>query len=156
TVADLPTALELAVLMMTNPNHDEAAFARVMERLEADVRNRDATPGVSFQARLPAINPSDSPRRKPLTKDRLAEIKLDDALDFYRHAFANAADFTFFFVGNLDVDKVIPMIEKTLGSLPSKGKPESAWVVHEYPQPKQTVNEIVRAGVEPRAQTAIT
>jgi zinc protease len=156
TVADLTTALELAVLMMTNPNRDEAAFARVMERLEADVRNRDADPGVRFQDRLTAINSSDSPRRKPLTKERLAEIKLDDALDFYRHAFANAADFTFFFVGNLEADKVMPLIEKTLGSLPTKGKPESAWVVHEYPQPKDTVKEIVRAGVEPRAQTAIT
>ena len=156
TVADLPTALELAVLMMTNPNRDEAAFARVMERLEADVRNRDADPGVRFQDRLTAINSSNSPRRMPLTKDRLSEIKLEDALDFYRHAFANAADFTFFFVGNLEVDQVIPLIEKTLGSLPTKGKPESAWVVHEYPQPKETIKEIVRAGVEPRAQTAIT
>jgi zinc protease len=156
TVADLQTALELGVLMMTNPNRDEAAFARVMERLEADVRNRDADPGVRFQDRLTAINSSDSPRRKPITKERLSEIKLDDALDFYRHAFANAADFTFFFVGNLESSKVIPLIEKTLGSLPTKGKAESAWAVQSYPQPKETVKEIVRAGVEPRAQTAIT
>jgi zinc protease len=91
-----------------------------------------------------------------LTKDRLREINLDDALQFYRAAFANAADFTFFFIGNLPIDQTIPLIERTLGALPSSGKAQSAWVVHEYPQPKETVKEVVRAGIEPRAQTAIT
>ncbi len=156
TVADVPTALELAVLVMTSPNRDEAAFARVMERLEADVANRDRDPGVKFQDRLVAINTSDSPRRRPVTTERLKEIDLDTALAFHRNAFANAADFTFFFVGNLDEAKLIPQIERTIGSLPRTDAKPAEYVVHAYPLPKETVKEIVRAGSEPKSSTAIT
>ncbi len=155
TVADLPTALELAVIQMAEPNEDPAAFRRVLERLTADVKNRDADPGVKFQDRLIAINTSDAPRRRPLTVERLPEIDPAKALAFYRAAFANAADFTFFFTGNFEEAKLTAEIERTLGSLPSAGKPSSAYVVRPEPFPRETVKEIVRAGVEPKAQTAI-
>jgi zinc protease len=156
TIADLPTALELAVLVMTAPNRDEAAFQRVMDRLRSDVENRDRDPSVKFQDRLVAINTSNSPRRRPLTKERLAEIDLDRALAFHRASFANAANFAFFFVGNLDEARLIPEVERTLGSLPSLGKPDAAWVERAYPLPKESLKEIVRAGVEPKSLTVIT
>lgn len=156
TVADLSTALELAVLVMTAPNEDPAAFGRVLDRLKADLTNRDADPGVKYLDRLVSINTSDAPRRRPMTLTRIGEIDQDRALAFYRDSFENAADFTFFFVGNLDESKLVPEIERTLGSLPSTGEKNAAFVVREAPFPKKNVKEIVHAGVEPKSQTAIT
>ena len=46
-------------------------------------------------------------------------------LSFYKQSFANAANFTFFFVGTFTVDGVTPLIEQYLGSLPSRGSPDS-------------------------------
>lgn len=156
TIGDLATALDLAVLEMTAPNDDPDAYRRVMERLEADVKNRDLDPGVKYQDRLVAINTSDAPRRRPLTAARLGEIEHTKALAFYRAAFANASDFVFFFVGNLDESNIVPQIESTLGSLPSTGTKPSFWIDRPAPFPKASVKEIVRAGVEPKSQTAIT
>ena len=45
-------------------------------------------------------------------------------LKFYQDRFANAANFTFFFVGAFKVDEIAPLLSKYLGSLPSKGTPD--------------------------------
>jgi len=156
TVADLPTALELAGLVMTSPNRDPAAFDRFLDRLRADLAHREADPATRYHDRLSAINTCDTPRRRPMTLARIPEIDLDKALAFYRHAFANAADFSFFLVGNLDLETVVPVIERTIGALPSGGKPTSAWVDREIPFPAEPVTEVVRAGREPRGQTTLT
>ena len=42
-------------------------------------------------------------------------------LSFYKQIFANAANFTFFFVGTFTVDGITPLLEQYLGSLPSRG-----------------------------------
>lgn len=156
TVGDVATALELAVLQMTAPNRDEAAFRRVLERLEADVRNRDADPGVKYQDRLVSINTQDHPRTRPLTLARIPEIRLDTALTFYKAAYSNPANFTFFFAGNIDETKLVPEIERTLGSIPSKGAFDGRYIVHAIPLPEKAVHEVVRAGVEPKSQTVIS
>jgi zinc protease len=59
------------------------------------------------------------PRRKPLTLDRIDEIKLDKAFSIYQDRFSDAGDFIFTFVGNFNVDSLKPHIEKYIASLPS-------------------------------------
>jgi zinc protease len=87
---------------------------------------------------------------------RIDEIDHRRGLEFYRRSFANAADFAFFFVGNLDVEQLIPALESTLGTLPSTGEPRSRWVDHEVLFPEEIVRETVRAGTEPKGRTALT
>jgi zinc protease len=156
TVADLPVALDLAVLQATEPNLDEAAVTRYFARLESALANRDADPRVRYQDRLTEINTRNHPRARPLTLDRLKEIDPERALAFYRDAFDDASDFTLFMVGNLDLDVVIPEIERTFGSLPDVPGPPSLWVDRKVLFADQTVRETVRAGREPRALTTIT
>jgi zinc protease len=141
---------------MTAPNRDPAAFERLLDRMRAALANRDADPAARYHDRLVAINTMDDPRRRPTTLERLGEIDLDEALAFYRWCFANAADFAFFFAGNLDPDAVLPLIERTIGSLPSAGEPESRWVDRPVGFPAEPVREVVRAGHEPRGQTTFT
>jgi zinc protease len=156
TVADLETALELCVLQMTSPNRDEAAFARFLDHFREALAKRDADPGTRYGDRLSAINSDDHPRRRPMTLERLHEIDLDAALDFYRRSFANAADFAFFFAGNLDVEAAVPLLERTIGSLPSNGGQASGWVDRGISFPHEPVREVVLAGREPRAHTTFT
>lgn len=156
TVADLPTLLDAVVLVMTSPNRDPAAFERFRDRLRANLANRSSDPGTRYHDRLVAINTVDAPRLRPLTLDRIDEIDLDTALRFYRDRFANAADFAFFFAGNFDEETIVPLLEKTVGSLPSAGKAESRWVDREVPFPDAPVRETVRAGSEPKGQTTFT
>ncbi|MBZ0268550.1 insulinase family protein, partial [bacterium] len=156
TVADFPTALELAVLEMTEPDLDEDAFARYIDQLRSRLAHRDADPRVRYGDRLNGINTQGNPRARPMTVDRLDEIDPERALVFYRNAFANAADFTMFLAGNVDVDALIPELERTIGSLPRKGRRPLRWVDRKVLFPKGVTRETVRAGSEPRASTTIT
>lgn len=156
TVADLGTALDLAVVQMTSPNRDEDAFERFRTRLASRLANRHTDPGVKYGDRLTAINTQDHPRSRPMTAERLDEIDLDRALDFYRACFANASDFTMFVTGNLDVDAVIAQIASTIGTLPSTDRKPTHWVDREVLFPPGVTRETVRAGSEPKSSTTIT
>ena len=70
---------------------------------------------------------------------------------FYQERFANAANFTFFFVGEFKVDEVTPLLAAYLGSLPSKGAPDSqAGALRLRFPPRSSVNG--DKGREPRAR----
>ncbi|NNE44521.1 MAG: insulinase family protein, partial [Gemmatimonadetes bacterium] len=156
TVADLDTALDLVTLVMTSPNRDEAAFARFLDRLRTQLENRDANPGTRYFDRVVEINTLDDPRSRPLTVDRLDEIDMETAISFYEESFRNAADFAFFFVGNVEVEDVLPRIARTLGALPSDGKPAGEWTDRPVGFPEAPVVETVYAGTEPKGQTTYT
>ena len=53
-------------------------------------------------------------------------LNLEAMRSFYNARFANAADFTYFFVGAFTVDEITPLLEKWIASLPSTGKKTSA------------------------------
>ena len=49
--------------------------------------------------------------------------------------FNGADEFTFFIVGNIGKDTVMPMVEKYIGSLPVAGRKET-WIDRKVEQPK--------------------
>jgi zinc protease len=63
-----------------------------------------------------------------LNKELLSKVSLDKALEVYKARFANPADFTFFFIGNVDpTDKAFQAQVCTwLGGLKTSKKLEKA------------------------------
>ena len=55
--------------------------------------------------------------------------------DRYTYRFNGADEFTFFIVGNIGKDTVMPMVEKYIGSLPSAKRNET-WIDRKVEQPK--------------------
>jgi zinc protease len=74
------------------------------------------------------------------------------ALAFYKDRFADASDFTFVFVGNVDTLTLKPLVEKYLASLPSLGRKET-FKDNSGSPPKGVVEKVVHKGVEPKANT---
>src|SRR6185437_14619248 len=64
------------------------------------------------------------------------------------------SDFTFVFVGNVDLTTLKPLVEKYLASLPSTGRHETYKVVGNGP-PSGVIEKIVHKGTEPKANTVI-
>jgi zinc protease len=60
-----------------------------------------------------------------VTVDMLDKASLDKAYSFYKDRFADASGFTFTLVGNFDVEKIKPLLEKYLGGLPAANHPET-------------------------------
>jgi len=57
----------------------------------------------------------------------LDQINYDRALQIIKERFANAADFTFVFVGNIDPATVKPLVETYIGSLPANKAKKEDW-----------------------------
>jgi zinc protease len=125
-------------------------------RLEASLANQAQSPGAVYGERVRRINTLDHYSARALRLDDLPKLDPEKMMAFYRQAFANAANFTFFFVGTFTVDAVTPLLEQYLGSLPSKGSPDSRKGDMRLEFPSSVVREVVTKGQEPRSQTVIT
>jgi zinc protease len=89
------------------------------------------------------------------TAEDIDKIDLDKSLSIYQERFADASDFTFFLVGNFDVDQIKPMLELYLGSLPSINSNES-WKDLGIRPPEGVVKEVVNKGTDAKSTVNIT
>ena len=156
TPKDLETALQLAYLSFTAPNDNAEAFELLKRRLEASLANQAQSPGAIYGERVRRVNTLDHYSARAMQLEDLARLDPGRMLTFYKQAFANAANFTFFFVGTFTVDAVTPLIEQYLGSLPSKGVADARQGDMRLEFPREVVRETVTKGQEPRSQTVIT
>jgi zinc protease len=111
-------------------------------------------PDTVFDEALDAALSQNHLRAQPLTPARLTQMNLDKSLTFYKDRFADASDFTFVFVGNIDTLTLKPLVEKYLGGLPSTGRKET-FRDNGGAAPKGVIERVVRKGVEPKANTII-
>jgi zinc protease len=86
----------------------------------------------------------------------VASLDADKMMAFYKERFANAADFTFFFVGAFKVDEIAPLLATYLGSLPSRGVRDARVGDLKLQFPTSVTQEKVTKGQEPRSQTIMT
>jgi zinc protease len=149
---DLETMFELIYLYGTQVRRDTAAFSSLQTRLMAFVENRNKSPDAAFSDTLLLTITQHHPRVRPLTTELIMDADLDVALDFYRDRFADFGDFTFYFVGNIDLDVIRPLVETYLGGLPAHGRDET-WRDTGVRPPTGVVERTVVAGVEPKART---
>jgi zinc protease len=156
TPKDLETALQLAYLHFTAPNATREAFELLKRRLEAQLANQAQSPGAVYGERVRRINTSDHYSARALRVEDLGRLDPEKMLSFYKQVFSNAANFTFFFVGNFTVDGVTPLVEQYLGSLPSTGSADARRGDMRLEFPQLVVRETVMKGQEPRSQTVIT
>jgi zinc protease len=156
TPKDLETALQLAYLRITAPNRDPEAFALMRRQLETLIANQEASPAFAFSERLNAINTMNHYTSRPLSLDEVKKLNPDRMMDFYRQRFANAADFTYFFVGAFKVDEIAPLLAAYIGALPSTGTATSKRGTLGLKFPASVVTETIKRGQEPKSQTVLT
>ena len=109
-----------------------------------------------FSERVRRINTVDHYTSRPLKTEDLASLDPNRMMEFYKQRFANAADFTFFFVGAFKVEEITPLLATYLGSLPSRGARDAKIGDLRLQFPAGIVREKVTKGQEPRSQTVMT
>ena len=122
---DLQTLFELTYLHFTAPRATDQALQSIKTRWQASLKNRLADPGAVFSDKMRAHMYNNHPRRQPLTEASLDKLDAKKSLEIYRERFADASDFTFIFVGNIDLKSMKPMVAKWLGGLPSTNRKEN-------------------------------
>jgi len=84
----------------------------------------------------------------------LAEVNPQKAYEVFRDRFADASDFTFVFVGNVDTTSLKPLAERYLAALPSLGRKET-WKDVGMRPPAGVVEKVVHKGTEPKSLTYV-
>ena len=90
-------------------------------------------------------------RRKLVNSpEELDQVNQEKALSIYKERFANAGDFTFFLVGNFEVDEMEKWVSQYLASLPGSDSKES-WQDPNVPLPSGKIVKDFKKGQEPKS-----
>jgi zinc protease len=153
---DFETSLQLVYSYFTQPRFDEEVLKGFManQRDAIAAQQKTLTPEKVYNDSLSAILSNYAPRNMPMTLARMEKIDIKRAFDIYKERFADASDFTFFFVGNFKNDEITPLLEKYLGGLPSTKRKETYKDLGIRP-PKGKVEKTLYKGTEPKARVTM-
>jgi len=152
---DLETLFQMMHLWFTAPRRDETAFAAWRSRETETVRNRRLSPEGSFFEDMTLFTSQDHLRRRPITPEVVEHVDLDKAMAIYKDRFADAGDFTFVLVGNIDLERMKSLVETYLGSLPTKGRKET-WRDVKVFRPTGVKTKTIYRGTEPKSLVTLT
>ena len=151
---DIETMFQLAYLRFTAPRLDSTRFEAFKGQVAPFLANRGLAPNNVFGDTIQVTMAQGAFRARPVTPATFAEVDLARAYNFYRDRFADASDFTFVLVGNVDTVAIKPMVETWLASLPSTGRKEKSRDTGILP-PKGVIRKTVNKGTEAKATTSI-
>ena len=152
---DLETMLQLTYLGFTAPRLDTAAWAAFKNNAGPFLTNRGSSPEQVFSDTVQVTLAQHAYRARPLSLATFNEINAERALAFFRDRYADAGDFTFVFVGNVDSTALEPLVERYLASLPSSARIDAPKSTNPGP-PSGIVQRTVRKGVENKATSFIS
>lgn len=122
SVKDQETMLQLAYLYFTAPRRDENAYELYMKQVNTYLENAANNPQKAYSDSVNLILYGYNPRIQVLNMETIKKADLNTMQRVYRERFANPADFTFSFVGNIDLATFKPLVEKYLGGLKTTNK----------------------------------
>ena len=122
SVKDLETMLQLTYLHFTAPRRDEQGYETLIGVLRNQLVNRDKNPKYVFSDSVQMMTNGHSERVVLMNLENLERVSLDRIMKVYKERFANPADFTFTFVGNINPEdpQTQTLICQWLGGLKTK------------------------------------
>ncbi len=119
---DLETIMQLLYLRFTAPRFSEDDFKATMSQYISYVENLKTNPDFKASSEQLKSLYNNHYRRQQISTEVLNSIKYERLEPIYRALTANAADYTVYIVGNVDLETLKPLVEKYIGSLPTKKK----------------------------------
>jgi zinc protease len=134
TPKDFETMMQLLYLKMARPRFDQEAHNAIIGRFAAMIASQEKDPEKIESDSISLITTGYNPRTVILTKENIGGITLDQIMTVFTDRFNGADEFTFFIVGNMEKEEVMPLVEKYIGSLPVANRKET-WIDRKVEQP---------------------
>jgi zinc protease len=151
TPKDFETMMQLLYLRFARPRFDKVAHDAIIGRFSAMIGNMENDPNKIKNDSISLISTGYHPRTPILSKESVGKISMEDIQKIYTDRYDGADEFTFFIVGNIEKETVMPIVEKYIGSLPSKNRSES-WIDRNVEQPEgKVIREITMELKVPKA-----
>ncbi|TDD78676.1 M16 family metallopeptidase [Flavobacterium caseinilyticum] len=156
TPKDLEYLFQMTYAYFTDLNYDTEAFEGFKQKQSSFFKNMASQPQNYFQQEFYTYLNKENPRFNGImpTDKSWAETDYKLAYDKYKERFANAADFEFYFVGNIDDKAIEDYAIKYLASLPASDKKEKA-VDLGYRMLKGDLKKVVNKGTDPKSNVTI-
>ena len=122
---DFETMMQLTYLTFTAPRKDAEAFESFKNRMKAQLESAQANPLSYINDSLQKAMYNNHPRVVMMKPEMVDQIDYDRILEMYNDRFKDASDFTFYFVGNIDLETAKPLIAEYLGALPAINRKET-------------------------------
>lgn len=155
TPQDFETLFQMIHLYFTKLDKDSEAFSSYVNKQKAFLGNILSNPNISFSIALGKFLNEGNPRYTGLpTEEDFDNANYDLAYAKYKERFANAGDFNFYFVGNIDESQLVDFAETYIASLPSNQNKE----MYNVPsfRPKSGSHQFeYKKGSEPKSQVNI-
>jgi zinc protease len=148
---DLETMMQLLYLTVSSPRVDNEAFQSYISRKKAMLANMEAQPMIALSDTITATLYGKHPRAQRLTAAMMDKVDYARIMEIYKQRFANIGDFTFTFVGNIDMNTLKPMVEQYIASLPGNAKKENFRDVKMYPRQGEYKNIFDKEMKTPKA-----
>ena len=117
-VKDIQTLLELIHLHFTQPRKDPEAFRNLMEQQDEFLTNSHVNPMIAYNDTLHKVAYA-TDRLESMNKKLLKKVSYDRIMQIYKERFANAADFKLILTGNIDLERLRPLLCLYMATLPA-------------------------------------
>lgn len=145
---DLQFCLNLMMLNMTAPNNLQDLYAIFQDNAKSAIRNKQNSPQALFAEKTQDIIFSHPTLFKPNTEEMVDALNIEGAIGLYLAAFSNIGEFVFSICGNIELDELVSILNKTLGVLPTSGA--SGW--YAVPINVEFPSETIRSEFEQKSQ----
>lgn len=123
-VKDTKTLLELVYLYFTQPRKDPQAFKNLMEQQQEFLTNAHVNPMLAYNDTLHKVAYATN-RMASMDKEQLKRVNYNSIMHIYKELFANAANFKLILTGNININKLRPLLCQYIATLPSNNTKET-------------------------------
>ena len=161
TVKDLETLFQLAYLQFTDVTKDENSYNTLIKAMKKELEEYEQSPDLLFfqenvfMDSIMSVMHDHNWRNKMFKSTDVARLNYDRILEIAKERTANAAGYTFVFIGSIDEVAIRPLIEQYIASLPANKAVKSNWInVATYPK-RETICHFTKEMKDPRASINI-
>ena len=109
---------ELLHLNWSKPIYDPDIFKKVIKKFKNQIVEEKSNPYKQYEILIDRVNFSNYYSKQSIVAKDLYNLNLDDILYTYRDLYSNPQNFSFIFVGDIDIDEFKNHINKYVGGLP--------------------------------------